>query len=289
MKQPAHPMKPVTIAEALARAADALRSAGVPTPEQDVERLLRHVLGFDRGKLLAEGRSALTEATRTELDALVQERARRRPLQHLVGTQAFWKHEFLVGPDVLIPRPETELLVEAGLAAIADLDAPRILDIGTGSGCLAVTFAAERPRAIVTATDVSGAALARARENAAQLGVSARVVFSHAAGVGGHTGPFDLVVVNPPYVPEADRAGLQPEVRLHEPAVALFAGADGLDVVRAVTADVRAALRPGGTLAMEIGIGQADAAVAIVRRAGFVTVSVRGDLQGIPRVVAAST
>ena len=211
---------------------------GFPTAEArlDAELLLRHVLAWDRATWLTRQDEPVAPDTATAFAALAGRRAAREPVAYLRGVQEFYGRGFAVGPGVLIPRPETELLVEEGLAAIADLEAPRILDIGTGSGCLAVTFAAERPRAVVTATDVSGAALARARDNAARLGVSARVVFSHAAGVGGHAGPFDLVVANPPYVPEADRAGLQPEVRLHEPAVALFAGADGLDVVRAIAA-----------------------------------------------------
>ena len=274
-------------------AADAARrfaAAGIADREArlDAELLLRHVLAWDRATWLTRQDEPIGPDTATAFAALAGRRAAREPVAYLRGVQEFYGREFAVGPGVLIPRPETELLVEAGLAAIADVDTPRILDIGTGSGCLAVTLAAERPGAVVTATDVSSEALTRARENAARLGVSARITFSHAAGVGGHTGPFDLVVANPPYVPEADRAGLPPEVRLHEPAVALFAGVDGLDVVRAVAADVRAALRQGGTLAMEIGIGQADAAVAIVRRAGFVAVRVGDDLQGIPRVVTAT-
>jgi release factor glutamine methyltransferase len=188
---------------------------------------------------------------------------------------------------VLIPRPETELLVEEGLAAVEIGATPRVLDIGTGSGCLAVTLALELPGATVVATDISADAVAIARENARRLGVGARVAFVHAAGTGGDTGVFDLVVSNPPYVPEGDRTGLQPEVRLYEPPTALFAGADGLVVLRAIAPDVRKIVRPGGTFAVEIGIGQAEAAVAILRRAGFVEARVRDDLQGIPRVVVA--
>ena len=272
-------------------AARRFAAAGIPDAEArlDAELLLRDVLTWDRTTWLTRHDEPVAADTAIAFARLVERRAAREPVAYLRGWQEFYGRVFAVGPGVLIPRPETELVVEAGLAAIADLDAPRILDIGTGSGCLAVTLAAERPRARVTATDVSSEALARARENAARFAVSARVVFIHAAGVGGHAGPFDLVVSNPPYVPEGDRAGLQPEVRRHEPAVALFAGVDGLDVVRAVMPSVRAVLRPGGTLAMEIGSGQADAVVAIVRRAGFVTVRVRDDLQCIPRVVTATT
>ena len=274
-----------------ADAARRLAAAGIPDSEArlDAELLLRHVLAWDRATWLTRQDEPVAPDTTTAFAALAGRRAAREPVAYLRGVQEFYGRGFAVGPGVLIPRPETELLVEEGLAAIADLEAPRILDIGTGSGCLAVTLAAERPRAVVTATDVSSAALACARDNAARLGVSSRIVFSHAAGVGGHPGPFDLVVANPPYVPEADRAGLQPEVRLHEPAVALCAGADGLDVVRAIGPEVRAVQGAGGTFVIEVGAGQAAAVTAILHAAGFAAVRVGDDLQGIPRVVTATT
>ena len=207
-------------------------------------------------------------------------------MAYIRGVQEFYGRDFVVGPGVLIPRPETELLVEAGLAAIAGVTAPRLLDIGTGSGCLAVTLRLERPDATVEATDVSEPALGWARRNAERHGVAARVTWRHAAGTGGALGPFDLVVSNPPYVRTADRATLAPEV-LREPEAALFAGDDGLDVVRAIAGDAYAVLEEGGTLAVEIGAGQAAAAQAIVRQAGFVAVRMRDDLQRIPRVVLA--
>jgi release factor glutamine methyltransferase len=263
-------------------------AAGIAESEArlDAELLLRHVLGWDRAGWLTRRDEAPPDGVEPGFAAAVGRRETREPVAYIRGVQAFYGRDFAVGPGVLIPRPETELLIEEGLAALAGRTAPHLLDIGTGSGCLAVTLALEIPDATVTATDVSADALAVARENARRFDVGRRVNFALAAGSGG-AGPYDLVVSNPPYVPDADRAGLSPEVRLYEPATALFAGADGLDVVRAIVPEVRSRLRPGGAFAMEIGIGQGAAAEAIVREAGFADVIVRTDLQAIPRVVVA--
>jgi release factor glutamine methyltransferase len=275
--------------ELAAAAERRLVAAGIAAPEArlDAELLLRHVLGWDRASWLTRRDEALPDGVEVAFAAAVGRREAREPVAYIRGVQAFYGRDFAVGPAVLIPRPETELLVEEGLAAVGSGATPRVLDIGTGSGCLAVTLALELPGATVVATDISADAVAIARENAGRLGVGARVACVHAAGTGGDDGGFDLVVSNPPYVPEGDRIGLQPEVRLYEPPTALFAGADGLAVLRAIAPDVRRSVRPGGTFAVEIGIGQAEAAVAIVRRAAFVEVRVRDDLQGIPRVVVA--
>ncbi len=191
----------MTVQGALREAGERLRSAGVDSPEHDAEVLLLHVLGWDRGRLLADGPQSMPPDAETSYRELVEERARRRPLQHLVGSQWFWKHEFLVTPDVLVPRPETERLVEVGLDLLREVERPRIVDVGTGSGCIALSLAAERPDAEVHATDISGPALAVARENALRIGLEARVAFhlgdllepmTHLAG------RVDLVVSNPP-------------------------------------------------------------------------------------------
>jgi release factor glutamine methyltransferase len=279
----------VTIDEAIERAAEKLRAAGVPTPELDSELLLRHVLGFDRALIVTLGRSPLSLEAEKSFAALVEGRAARRPLQHLVGTQAFWKHEFLVTPDVLIPRPETELVVEESLRLLAGHDRPVVVDVGTGSGCIALSLAAERPDAEVHAIDRSPAALAVARTNADRLGLS-RVAFHEGdllAPLGRAAARLDLVVSNPPYADPDDRHTLAPEVRDHEPPMALFPPDDAYSIYRRLAPEAFAALRPGGGLVLEIGLGMDREVTAIVTAAGFAVDAVRPDLQGIPRTVVA--
>jgi release factor glutamine methyltransferase len=276
--------------ELAAAAERRLVAAGITAAEArlDAELLLRDALGgWDRAAWLSRRDDAVPDGIAAPFSDLVRRREAREPVAYIRGVQAFYGRDFAVGPGVLIPRPETELLIDEGLSALGSRPAPAVLDIGTGSGCLAVTVALERPAATVVATDISADALTIAAGNASRFGVGPRVSFLHAAGTGALPGPFDLVVSNPPYVPDGDRPGLQPEVRLHEPEAALFAGVDGLDVLRAMAADVRRVVRPGGTFAVEIGFGQAVEAVAIVRAAGFDDVRVRNDLQGIARVIVA--
>ncbi|HEY5908181.1 MAG TPA: peptide chain release factor N(5)-glutamine methyltransferase [Vicinamibacteria bacterium] len=284
----------MTITQALAGAAEMLRAAGVPSPEADAERLLRHALGWDRARLLAEGRASLPAPEAGAFEALLAERARRRPLQHLVGTQAFWKHDFLVTPDVLIPRPETELIVEEALRALAGRDRPLLVDVGTGSGCIALSLAAELPGAVVHAVDLSAAALAVARSNARRLGLEGRVHF--------HEGDLldpvlaarpaeaciDLVVSNPPYVDPADRPSLAPEVRDHEPALALFPpGPDVYRLYERLAAQAFGSLSEDGALIVEVGMGMEPEVRRRVGRAGFQAIEGRRDLQGIPRILIA--
>jgi release factor glutamine methyltransferase len=274
----------------LAAAAErAFVAAGIPAAEArlDAELLLRHVLGWDRATWVARRDDAVPPDLDARSAPLVARRIAREPVAYIRGVQAFYGREFAVGPGVLVPRPETELLIEEGLAAVTGIAAPRVLDMGTGSGCLAVTVALERPDAEVAATDVSAAALAWARRNAEAHGVGARIVWEQAGGTGRFPGPFDLVITNPPYVAAGDRPRLQPEVAAHEPATALFAGPDGLDAIRGLVPAAGTALRPGGILALEIGAGQASEVRQVVRAAGFVDVRVRDDLQGIPRIVVA--
>ncbi len=272
-----------------AAAAGRFAAAGIPEAEAslDAELLLRHVLDWDRAAWLTR-RDEPAPAFAVEAFApLARRREGREPVAYIRGRQEFYGREFAVGAGVLIPRPETELVVEAALQALAGRVAPRVLDVGTGSGCLAVTLALERLDAEVTATDVSADALIWARRNAERHGVAARVAWRHAPGTGGAAGWFDLVVSNPPYVRSGDRATLAPEVQ-REPDVALFAGHDGLDAVRAIAGASYDVLQADGRLVMEIGAGQSAEAQAIVRAAGFGEVSVRDDLQAIPRVVVAA-
>jgi len=274
----------------LEEAAAALRAAGVDAAEWDAERLLGHALGRDRAFLLAHPETDVAGEPLARFRELLAERARRVPLQHLLGTQAFWRHEFLVTPDVLVPRPETELLVEAALERLRPTREPLVVDVGTGSGCLALSIAAERSDARVHASDVSPAALAVGRENARRLGLAGRVLFHEGdllAPVAALAGTVDLVVSNPPYVAETERPSLAPEVRDHEPAIALFASEGGLGVYRRLVPAAHEALRPGGHLVLELGAGQSAAVDTLCTAAGLAVVELRPDLQGIERALVA--
>jgi release factor glutamine methyltransferase len=241
----------------------------------------------DRLRLYLDFDKPVSEAERAGFRELVRRRASERvPVAQLVGHREFWSLRLRVGPAVLVPRPETETLVQAALDLLPGRDAPgRALDLGTGSGAIALALASERPRLEITATDVSPAALDLARANAEALGLAGRVrwlegsLFEPVAEE-----RFDLVVSNPPYVAESQRAALAPELA-HEPELALFAGPDGLAVLRPLVAGVCARLAPGGAVALEISPEQADPVTGWCRGAGLLEVSVRRDLSGRPRVV----
>jgi release factor glutamine methyltransferase len=278
----------MTVAELLVEAARDMRDKGVPAPEWDAERLLRHVLGCDRASLIASPGAAVAAEAERAFRGLLAERAKRVPLQYLTGLQAFWRHEFRVTPDVLIPRPETELLVETALELLRGVGLPLIVDVGTGSGCIALSLAAERADACVHATDVSAPALDVARENARRLGREQRVAFHLSQilePVTGLEGRIDLVVSNPPYVEPSARAGLEPEVRDHEPQIALFPPGDALSVYRRLVPDAFASLRPGGFLAVEIAPTLADPVTGLFVGAGFEDVREANDLAGRARLV----
>jgi release factor glutamine methyltransferase len=280
------------LTEHLRQARARLAGAGIPEPEAalDAELLARDALRCDRAGLLARLRDKMPAPAVSEFANAVERRVRREPIAYIRGRQEFWGREFLVSSGVLIPRPETELIIEESLAwrAARPRRAPRVLDVGTGSGCLAITLALEWPDAEVTATDISDAALAVARANATHLG--ARVTFHEASGTGAFSGPIDLLVSNPPYIPMDQYAGLQAEVRDHEPVPALVGGDDGLLVVREVVAGAARQLAPGGLLLMEFGFGQAGAVREIVENAdGLRLLRIRDDLQAIPRVVVAAS
>jgi release factor glutamine methyltransferase len=280
----------VTVGEALRQAAGRLRAAGVDSPEHDAELLLRHALGWDRARLIAHATSVLSPDSRAAYEPLVADRARRRPLQHLTGTQWFWKHEFLVTHDVLIPRPETELLVEAGLGLLAGIERPRVVDVGTGSGCVALSLAFERPDASIDATEISEPALAIARQNAGRIGPRGPVTF-HLGDllepVRSLAGSVDLVLSNPPYVGADELPALAPEVRDHDPRVALVPPGDRLDIYRRLVPAALEVLRPGRRLAMEIGCGMASDVADVVHSAGLQLDRLLPDGAGIARVVIA--
>ena len=279
----------MTVADALRRAEQRLRAAGVSQPALDAETLLRHALGCDRAAVIARRGDTLSAAEEKGFLALVEQRASRRPLQHLTGTQAFWRHDFVVSPAVLVPRPETELLVEAALRAMRGLTAPVVVDAGTGSGCIALSLAAERPDAALHATDVSPAALEVARDNARRLGLDGRVAWHEGdllAPVAHLRGAVHLVVSNPPYVHPADLPGLAPEVRDHEPRPALLAPDPPYGIYERLARQSRDLLRPGGHLLVEVGAGMAEQVAQRLDAAGLPPTETRRDLAGIPRVVA---
>jgi release factor glutamine methyltransferase len=273
-------------------ARERLIRAGIP-PDQagiDAEVLIRHVLGWDRAKYLASRHEPLPSTASFPFEAALAERERRVPVAYITGHREFWGLDFDVSPAVLIPRPESELIVEAALTFLSDAEARlRIADIGTGSGCLAVSLAYERPHATLLGTDVSEDALAIARRNAERHGVSGRIRFARTSFLTEIQGPFDLIVANPPYVPRSHQATLSPDVRDHEPAVALFGrGEDGLDAVRELLGQSATRLAPSGRLMMEFGSGQGDAVRAGAERAGLDIVDILRDLQGYERTLIAA-
>lgn len=258
--------------------ADALEEARASLALHEARLLLRHVLGVTAAALEAHPERKVSPADTAAFRALVARRAASEPVAYLTGRREFYGLDFRVTPDVLIPREETELLVDLAL----ETQAARILDLGTGSGCLAIAVAKQRPQAAVTAADASAAALAVARDNAVRHGVNIRFLqgdwFAPLAGE-----RFDLILANPPYVAERDPHLARGDVRF-EPRSALAAGADGLDDIRRIAAQAPAHLVPGGQLCFEHGYDQAAAAAALLAEAGFIGIEQRRDLAGILRV-----
>ena len=268
-----------------------LRDAGITPTECDLDaRLLaQHVLGWTTERFLTDARDPVPEGFSPRYDALVARRVTREPLAYIVGVREFWGLELEVTRDVLIPRPATELIVEAIQELFPDRSVPlSIADVCTGCGCVAVAIAHERPSATVSGTDISRPALEVARRNAARHGVGDRVTFTHSDLLGGIIGTFDAIVANPPYVVDRARPALQPEVRDHEPSVALFGGADGLALVTRLVAAAPGPLRQGGYLVFEFGLGQ-DVEVEDLIEASpeLRMVGLRRDLQGIARTAIA--
>jgi release factor glutamine methyltransferase len=265
--------------------------AGGPHPERarpDAETLLLHVLGKDKAWLVTHADEQLTVDQETRYGEVLERRYRGEPIQYITGEAEFYGLRFRVTRDVLIPRPETEHLVEKVLELAARFEQPRIVDVGTGSGAIAVALAHHLPQARITAIDLSAPALDLARQNAERNGVTGRMRFL----LGDLLAPvaeerFEIVVSNPPYVPASDRDQLAVEVREYEPALALFAGGDGLDVYRRLIPAAFAALAPGGFVALEIGYGQEAAVHTLLATSGFYQIEFVPDLKGIPRVACA--
>lgn len=279
----------MNVAEAISFATESLRTAGTPEPARDAKVLLAHSLGKQKTFLIAYPEFELTDEQQTRYRTVIERRAGREPLQHILGRQEFYGRDFRVSPDVLIPRPETEAIVELAVSFLADRPEPSFLDIGTGSGCIAVSVAAELPTARGLATDISPAALAVARENAETHGVADRVSFTEADLFGpAGDAEFDLIVSNPPYVPLEDFRGLEPEVREFEPRSALTDEGDGLAIIRKIISEAPRHLKPGGRLLIEIGFGQSESVAAMIDASVWLKPAFHDDLQGIPRILEAT-
>lgn len=278
--KPGDPAPAQILAQILARAQAAL--GGGEAARREAQILLGHAAGLDRAALHRLADAALTPEILAAFEALAARRLRGEPISQILGYRDFWKHRFRVTRDTLDPRPETETLVAAALAA----PFARVLDLGTGTGAILLSLLAERPLATGLGTDISPAALAVAEGNARALGLAGRAGFALSDWFAGVDGRFDLIVSNPPYITQAEMAGLSPEVRDWEPRLALTPGGDGLDAYRAIAAGAGAHLAPGGRLLAEIGPAQGAAVAALFAAAGLRAIAVLPDLDGRDRVVA---
>jgi release factor glutamine methyltransferase len=270
------------------------REAGLATPDLDARILVGHALALDHAALAAQADRRLTDKDANAIDALARRRLNHEPVARIVGRKEFWGLPLMLNAATLVPRPDTETVVEAALATLGNRrdDTLHIADLGTGSGALLLALLSELPAARGVGTDISTAALDCARANAAALNLARRAAFvacDQGAALGGTSadGGFDLVVANPPYVASSDIAGLEPEVRDFDPGTALDGGPDGLAAYRAILGDARRLLSPQGVLVLELGAGQLDAVAALAELAGLAPEGAcRPDLGGVPRALA---
>ncbi|WP_407157060.1 peptide chain release factor N(5)-glutamine methyltransferase [Bradyrhizobium sp. STM 3557] len=266
-------------------------AAGLDSPEIDARMLMGAALQLDLTGLVTQGARSLSAEDSARLDALAQRRLAGEPVARILGAKEFWGLAFKLSTETLVPRPDTETVVEAALDHVRGTgsvnDPLRIADLGTGSGAILLALLSELPQSFGIGTDISVGALRTARDNAVALGLGDRAAFVACSYASALSGPFDLVVSNPPYIPGGDIAGLAIEVRAHDPARALDGGADGLDAYRALIPQAAALLRPGGAVAVEVGQGQAGDVEGLMTDAGFTAdlTMIRADLAGIPRVV----
>ncbi len=279
-----------TIADARRRLAQELRQHGIDAPELDARLLVGHALRLGHGELVAQSDRPLTGAETQAIAALAARRRAREPVARILGVKEFWGLPFKLNAHTLVPRPETEIVVEAALASLdrdgARTRALRILDLGTGTGALLLALLSELPAAYGIGTDVSLDALACARGNAGSLGLAERTAFVACDYGAALAGPFDLIVSNPPYVARDDIATLPPEVSAFDPHRALDGGRDGLGGYRAIATDTPRLLAPNAWLVVELGFGQADAVISLMRAAGLVpTEPPRPDLAGVNRAL----
>jgi release factor glutamine methyltransferase len=279
----------VQLKQALATAVEHLESCDVGSPRLNAETLMMFVLGVNRAYLYAHPERELSSREQERYDEVIAQRSKDFPSQYIIGHQEFWGLDFVVSPAVLIPRPETEHLVETVLELAREVPQPRIVDVGTGSGCIALALAHELKNAEICGLDLSVEALEVARANAVRLQLDSRVRFleSNVLETLADRRDFDFVVSNPPYVGFNEADKVQHSVFEYEPKIAVFAGDNGLDVIRRLIEQAHHTLKPGGWLALEIGYSMADAVVRLLRQAPWAEPRVVPDLQGIPRVITA--
>jgi release factor glutamine methyltransferase len=286
------PIAARTIAAARLALTDIFRNAGIDNPDVDARLLIAEALDIGRTELMVNGERAITPEQLQAIDALAQRRLAREPVSRILGTKEFWSLPLHISGAVLVPRPETETVVEAALDFAVRgglrMEPLRILDIGTGSGALLLALLTELTNARGTGTDISAAALDVARANAEHLDLMSRCTLVECDIAQGVAGPFDLIVSNPPYIPHDDIATLDPEVRDYDPSLALDGGRDGLDAYRAIARDARRLLAEGGRLIVELGQGQEPAVSALLTEAGLTVSPARNDLSGIARSLGAS-
>jgi release factor glutamine methyltransferase len=284
----------VTVLDAIQRSADFLGKKGVESPRLQVELLLGHLLKLPRMKLYLNFERELKSPEIDALRVMVKRRGEREPLQHIVGSVSFWGLELEVTPHVLIPRPETEILAECAWTFLNAIKGgargPSAFDFGTGSGCLAIAMAVKCPIAEITAVDISPEAIAVAQQNAAAHEVDTRIRLLCGDGFAALLAKeqFDLIVSNPPYVPTAEIPTLEPEVRDHDPRLALDGGADGLDFYHRLASEAAPFLKPGGKIMLELGFGQAEAVTKMFSCQKWVVEAVKDDYSHVPRVLIAT-
>lgn len=275
------------ISDLLAKAAADLSDSGIAEPSREARSILTHILNRDTAFIIAHPEYTLTSDELASFTEIVERRRRREPLQYIKGSQEFYGLEFMVESGVLIPRPETEILVEKTIEVISDLREPNLLELGVGSGCISISVLHSVGSANAVGVDISDIALRISGQNAARHGVADRLALKKSDLFEGVTNAFDVIVSNPPYIPARDRATLQPEVGLYEPEAALFSGDDGLDGIRRIVKNAPEFLRSEGFLLIEIGYGQSESVKELYDLTIWHDVEFIPDLQGIERVVKA--